>query len=188
MTQAAGCSVNLGQISLSIHTGTHVDAPYHYDSRGVTVEHLPIETLMGPAWVADVRGRDIIRRADLGAFELERTPRVLLRTDAWLDRGRFPASIPVMDPALINWSHQAGVLLVGVDVPSVDSIDSKDLPNHHALGKCGIVIVESLDLSEVPVGAYELVVLPLRLVGADGSPVRAILMQDGADRLVSPSR
>jgi arylformamidase len=80
-----------------------------------------------------------------------------------------------MDEDVPAWLHHHGVVLIGVDVPSVDHLDSKALPNHHALGKHGITILEGLNLSEVPAGRYELLALPLKLVGADGAPVRAIL-------------
>jgi arylformamidase len=116
-----------------------------------------------------------LRRKDLELFDLSGTPRVLLRTDGWTDHTRFPSAIPVMEEDVPEWFHQNGVVLVGVDVPSVDDLDSKTLPNHHALGARGIAILESLDLSRVSGGTYELIALPMKLAGADGAPVRAIL-------------
>ena len=100
---------------------------------------------------------------------------MLLRTDAWTDHTCFPASIPVMDEDVPAWLHERGVVLVGVDVPSVDAIDSKTLPNHHALNKYGITILEGLDLRDVPAGVYDLLALPIKLVAADGALVRAVL-------------
>ncbi|MFL6542052.1 MAG: arylformamidase, partial [Chthoniobacterales bacterium] len=76
------------------------------------------------------------------------------------------------------WLKARGVKLLGFDVPSVDEITSKDLPNHHALGAAGIGIVESLDLSRVSAGVYQLIALPLKIAGADGSPIRAILWRE----------
>ncbi len=178
-TQAGGASVNLGQVSLSLHTGTHTDAPYHFDDRGATVEAVPLDRYVGPARVLDVSGRSLIRRADLEGVDLAAAPRLLLRTGAWLDHGRFPESIPTVAADVPEWLHAQGVVLFGVDVPSVDALDSKDLPVHHALGRYGIAILESLDLAGVPEGVYELLALPLRLAGADGSPVRAVLRAVG---------
>jgi arylformamidase len=173
--RSAGASVNVGQISLSVHAGTHADAPYHFDGAGATIDALPLTAYLGPARVIDVRGQTLIRRAHLLPCDLSATPRLLLRTDAWTDPTRFPETIPVVDSDVPDWLGERGVVLLGVDVPSVDPIDSKNLANHHALGRNQIAILESLLLKDVPAGVYELVALPLRLAGADGAPVRAIL-------------
>jgi arylformamidase len=173
--KSAGAAVNVGQVSLSVHAGTHTDAPFHFSDSGRTVEALDLDRYLGPACVLDVAGRDVIRTADLGRIDVARTPRVLLRTGAWTDHNRFPERVPALDADVPGWLADRGAVLVGLDVPSVDAIDSKELPNHHALGSRGIAILESLDLSGVPEGVYELIALPLKLVGADGSPVRAVL-------------
>ena len=109
---------------------------------------------------------------DLRAVDLEGTPRLLLRTGGWEDHSRFPGSIPVLGEGVAGFLAGRGVVLLGVDVPSVDPLDSKDLANHHALAAAGIAILEGLDLAAVPPGVYELIALPLRLVGADGAPAR----------------
>jgi arylformamidase len=170
-----GAVVNVGQVSLSVHAGTHTDAPFHFSDSGPTVDALALDPYLGPACVVDVRDRDVIRTADLQGIDVARTPRVLLRTGGWVDHGRFPERIPVLAAEVPGWLADRGAVLVGLDVPSVDAIDSKDLPNHHALGSRGIAILESLNLTGVPEGVYELIALPLKLVGADGSPVRAVL-------------
>ena len=173
-TIAAGASVNVGSIQTSVHTATHCDAPFHFDDAGATVDQLPPDLFIGPAWVVDVRGRnrwrDVMQESDLSA-----TPRVLFRTGGWPDTSRFPDAIPVMEPDLPDWLGERGVRLIGVDLPSVDPLDSKTLDRHHALGRRGIVILEGLWLADVPEGRYELIAAPLKLVGADGSPLRAIL-------------
>lgn len=170
----AGDSVNLGTLEMSPHTGTHIDAPYHFYDRGRRVGDLPLEIYMGPAAVVGVEGKPRITRADIHPQGLS-APRLLLRTGGWEDGACFPEKIPVLAEDVPEWLHAYGVELLGVDLPSVDQIDSKDLPIHHALGKHGIAILEGLDLRGVPDGLYELIALPLRLEGADGSPVRAIL-------------
>ena len=129
--------------------------------------------------MVDLSGRETIRKGDLKGIDLRPTPRLLLRTGGWPDPSRFPERIPVMEPDLPAFLRQQGVVLVGLDVPSVDQIDSVELPVHHALSEAGIRILESLRLAGVPEGTYELVALPLRLGGADGSPVRAVLLSDG---------
>ena len=173
-TIAAGASVNVGSIQASVHTATHCDAPFHYDSTRVTVERMSLDTFVGPAWVVDVRGASRWRDR-LEGLDFMDTRRVLFHTGGWPDTERFPESIPVMEPDLADWLADRGVALIGVDVPSVDPLDSKTLDNHHALGNCGITIIEGLWLAHVPAGRYELIALPLRIVGADGSPVRAVL-------------
>jgi arylformamidase len=176
--RSAGASVNVGQVAMSVHSGTHTDAPFHFADDGRTVDALQLDPYIGPARVVDVRGRPMIRAEDLAAVDLSATPRVLLRTDAWTDHSRFPDRIPVMAADVPAWLASRGVVLVGVDVPSVDVLDSKDLPIHHALGRHGIAILENLALTAVSPGIYELIALPLKLVGADGAPVRAVL-RDG---------
>jgi arylformamidase len=172
-----GAPVNVGQFQLSVHSGTHADAPFHYDDAGATVDVLDLHPFIGPARVIALRNHARLRRTDLEKLDLTGTPRVLFRTDGWTDHACFPSTIPVMDEDLPEWLHQQGVILVGVDVPSVDDLDSKALPNHHALGAHGIAILESLDLARVIDGSYELIALPLKLVSADGAPVRAILRE-----------
>jgi arylformamidase len=173
-TIANGASVNVGSIATSIHTATHCDAPFHYDNSGATVDQLPLDVFVGPARVVDVRGSS--RWQDrLAHLDFSETPRVLFHTGGWPDTTRFPETIPVMEPTLPDWLADRGVRLIGVDLPSVDLLDSKTLDVHHALGRRGIVIVEGLWLNETPEGRYELTALPLRIVGADGSPLRAIL-------------
>lgn len=173
-TIAGGASVNVGAIETSVHTATHCDAPFHYNDSGITVEKIPLDVFVGPAWVVDVRGVSNWQ-SRLANLSLGDTPRVLFRTGGWQDTTRFPDSIPVMEPSLPDWLADRGVRLIGVDLPSVDALDSKTLDNHHALGRRGITIIEGLRLDDVPEGRYELIALPLKIVGADGSPLRAVL-------------
>ncbi|QEL16378.1 cyclase family protein [Limnoglobus roseus] len=173
--KAAGASANVGAISGSVHTATHCDAPFHFDDAGETVDRLRPELFLGPAWVVDVRGASAWQPR-VEALGFSATPRVLFRTGGWPDTARFPAAIPVMEPTLPGWLAARGVFLIGVDVPSVDALDSEALDNHHALGRAGILIVEGLWLDDVPPGRYEFAGLPLKLVGADASPLRAVLV------------
>jgi arylformamidase len=173
-TIAAGASVNVGAMETSVHTATHCDAPFHFDNAGATVDRLPLDLFIGPAWVVDVRGRPRWREP-LDGLDFAETPRVLFRTGGWPDTARFPDAIPVMEPDLPDWLGDRGVRLVGVDLPSVDPLDSKTLDRHHVLGRRGITIVEGLWLADVAEGRYELLAAPLPILGADGSPLRAVL-------------
>ncbi len=184
--QNRGASVNVGALTLSVHAGTHVDAPFHFDTAGLTADALPLDALLGPACVLDVtRANSEITLNDLApvANLLPAAPRLLLRTGGWPDSARFPKAVPVLDaPNVVPFLAERGVVLVGLDLPSFDALDSKDLPVHRALARANIQLLEGLDLGAVPlgedgVGVFELIALPLNVVGADGAPVRAILRE-----------
>lgn len=112
---------------------------------------------------------------ELSGFELDGVTRLLIRTDAWTDRSVFPEAIPEIEPGLAAFLAKKGVRLLGLDLPSVDPIDSKELSAHHELTRHGIHILEGLVLDSIDSGNYELAALPLSLAEADGSPVRAVV-------------
>jgi len=170
-----GASCNVGQLSLSVHNGTHADAPYHFADDGMTIDQVPLDTYVGPVWVVDAQGCTALTMELFAGLDLTQATRVLVRTGVWPDPQAFPTTWPVMDATVSEFLGRAGVKLLGLDAPSVDEMASKDLPNHHALYRAGIAILENLALDEAPTGLHELIALPLRLVGADGSPVRAVL-------------
>ena len=178
---ADGASVNVGAVETSVHTATHCDAPFHYDDRGATVDRLPLDVFVGPCWVVHLTDPDdwFADLTRVGLYEGEQAAayptRLLFRTGAWPDSSCFPESIPAIDPKQAEWLATNGLRLFGVDLPSVDELDSKTLDVHHALGRHGVTILEGLWLEDVPEGRYELIALPLRIAGADGSPVRAVL-------------
>jgi len=172
---AEGAVVNIGALRVSVHTGTHADAPWHYNDAGATIDQVLPEIYIGPARVIDARGCESLSLGLFHGIDLAPTPRVLFRTDAWTDPLAFPMVWPVMTPDLPEWLAAQGVKLVGFDIPSVDTLNSKDLPIHHACDRAGIVILENLDLGASAPGCYELIALPLRIAGGDGSPVRAVL-------------
>ena len=186
--QSRGASVNVGALTLSVHSGTHADAPFHFDAAGQTVDALPLDAFLGPACVLDVtRAKSKITLGDLApvADILPAAPRLLLRTGGWPNSARFPEAVPVLDaPTIVPFLAARGVVLVGLDLPSFDVLDSTDLPVHRALAGAGIQLLEGLDLSAVPLdekgaAVFELIALPLLLVGADGAPVRAVLRNTG---------
>ncbi len=172
-----GASVNLSSLRLSAHTGAHADAPWHFAAAGLTIDQVPLEAYWGLAQVVTVtRPAGGLTPADFAAYDLSRAPRLLVRSSA---SGRplteFPDAFVYPTSDLADFLARQGVILYGSDAPSMDAADSHQLPGHHALWRNGIAILEGLDLSQPPDGLYELVALPLRLVGGDGSPVRAAL-------------
>jgi arylformamidase len=181
-----GSSVNVGMMSTSLHNGSHADARFHFEQDGWTIEQAELATYIGPALLVDLsanyRGESMpqITIEDLAPSEhdLLDTPRILLKTNVWSDSRVFPRQIPTLTAGAPHWLQERGVKLLGFDVPSVDEITSKDLPNHHAIAAAGISIIESLDLSAIAAGRYQFAALPLKIGGADGSPVRAILWRE----------
>ena len=176
---AEGSSVNVGRVEMSVHTGSHVDAPLHFDDAGADVASVPLDAYVGPCVVADVRPSERGIRPEDMPPELDAAGRahgrVLLRS-----YGRRPAAFDEhmahATPELADWLAERGVQLLGVDTDSMDAFESKELPAHRRLNAHGIAILEGIDLSRVSPGSYELIALPLRIEGADGSPVRAVLV------------
>jgi arylformamidase len=172
-----GSSVNLTTMTLSAHTGTHVDAYYHYQAAGAYLAAMPLEPYIGPARVVTVsKGDGPLRPADFDHVELAGTKRLLIHSPVSdLEDNEWPEQFPYLSVELIEWLAQLGVIMIGLDSPSVDAFTSQDLPCHHALGKAKIVNIETLYLRDVPDGEYELITLPLKIDGVCGAPVRAIL-------------
>jgi len=168
-------SVNVGQIIMSTHTGTHIDAPFHFDHNGKKVIDLNVNLYIGRSRVIHLPNKSSIGVKELSDFELTGITRLLIRTDAWTDRRHFPVDIPRIEPELASYLSKFGVRLIGLDLPSVDPIDSKELSAHHELANHGIHILEGLVLDNITPGDYELAALPLPLAEADGSPVRAVV-------------
>lgn len=174
---AAGASVNVSAITMSPHVGTHADAPLHVRDGWPGADELPLDAFVGRAVVADVRGESgPLDRAALARCGVrDGVERLLLRTGASIADGRFPAAWPSLTEACAAALAADGLRLLGLDAPSVDDRDSKTLPVHHALFSRGAYVLENLDLRGAPAGEYELVAAPLKLVGLDAAPVRAIL-------------
>lgn len=168
-------SSNVGSITMSTHTGTHIDAPFHFDDDGKRVLELNIDIYIGAARVIDVAGLKYIGAEHLQGYDLEGVSRLLLKTDASLDVEVFPEEIPYIDESLPSFLKKKGIILLGMDVPSVDPLNSKELAAHHLLNKHGVHILENLMLQHIEPGEYELIALPLSLKEADGSPVRAVI-------------
>lgn len=188
---AEGASVNVGSISMSVHNGTHADAPSHFDPSGVSIECVSLDNYVGDAVVVDLTdlfgGKEAAKSADrriivadLEPFStlLAQAPRLLLKTGVWKDSRVFPDWIPVIAAEVPVWLRAQKVKLLGLDLPSVDPLDAKQLSNHHALAAAGIVIVESLYLEQIGAGVYHLAALPMKIVNGDAGPVRAVLWRD----------
>lgn len=171
-----GQAANVSSIYLGTHTGTHLDAPLHLQDSAGDSESIPLQALIGPARVFEVAAEGCIRVSDLTCLNWHGVTRALLKTST----EKFPAdavdgSFMYIHEDAATFLGQRGLALVGVEAPSVDAWDSHELPSHRILQQQGIAILEGVQLAAVPPGDYELFCLPLKLAGADGAPVRAVL-------------
>ena len=179
---SGGMEPRISHIQLSSHAGTHVDPPAHFVRGGVTVDRLPLDLLIGPAWVIHVPGRQRLTGADLAAASVPAgVERLLIRTD---NSTRATASLfSGMDFAALAenaapWLLQRGVRLVGIDGPSIEAAAATEAPVHLALLAAGVVIVEGLALYGVVPGLYQMICLPLLIEGGDGAPARVVLVRN----------
>ncbi|MCH7595920.1 MAG: cyclase family protein [Planctomycetes bacterium] len=182
-----GDSLTLSTLRATVHLGAHADAPSHYGKDACPIDRQPLETYLGPCLVVKVNvPRGVCVDIDawesgLHALRAEGdpvescAPRVLLATGTFPDPNQFNEDFAAISPELIDHLHGQGVQLVGIDTPSVDLFESKELPAHRRVLRQKMAILEGLVLAEVPPGMYELIALPLKLVGFDASPVRAVL-------------
>jgi arylformamidase len=159
------------------HVGTHLDAPLHTVPEGRDVASVPLTACVGRCEVVAVPGhRGPISEAHLPAGWSPSTPRVLFATGTWPAGSPIPAAFASLAPGFVDFLARAGVILVGLDTPSVDSPDATDLLAHRRCAAQTVLILEGLDLAGVLPGPYTLVAAPLRMPGVEASPVRALLL------------
>lgn len=170
------CPVNVGAVTLSTHTGTHADAPVHYDAEGKSMERVDLTPYLGRCFLIDATASEGLVRPE---HIIEQLPdvveRVLFRTFNLFPHDQWVSDFTAIDAATIDLLASRGARLIGVDSPSLDPETSKELNAHHAVRRHGMAILEGLVLDNVPEGEYELIALPLKLDKMDASPVRALL-------------
>ncbi len=177
-----GANANISRLSTSVHIGTHIDAPHHFMNDGRTIEQLPLEVLTGPCYVTQLPdGIETITAEALDGMSLPKdVKRILFGTSnsRFWSRGEteFQEDFVAVTEDGAQWLVDYGLQLVGVDYLSVAPY-SDSVPTHRTLLQAGVIIVEGLDLSAVPRGFYDLYCLPLKLLGAEGAPARAILIR-----------
>lgn len=169
-----GDTVTLSSLRATVHLGAHADAPSHY-GRGQAIHERDLDYYLGPCQVMRIDLARGVRVTPEMLPDIVRAPRVLIATGTFPDSESFEIDFGALSVELIDHLHQRGVITVGIDTPSVDLFDSKDLPAHRAFLRHDMAILEGLRLEGVPAGVYELIALPLRLEGFDASPVRAVL-------------
>jgi arylformamidase len=181
--RSEGSASNDSRIACSVHSGTHVDAPLHFIDQGASVEQLPLDILVGPAVVVEDLRAEVITPDILESLALpEETTRLLIKTRnaaLWRDdKLAFNPDFVALDSQAARWLVDRGIGLIGVDYLSVQLFKDKDPTTHRVLLDAGVVIVEGLDLHAVKPGTYQLICLPLKLVGSDGAPARTILIEE----------
>ena len=172
-----GDNITLSTLHATVHLGSHVDAPSHYGADAPSVDRWSAQRLLGPCEVVRVEPQRGTRMAPDILEAPVRAERVLFATDTYPDPTDFNEDFAAFSPALIDKLAAQGASVVGIDTPSVDLFASKNMEAHHACLRHDIAILEGIVLKGVPEGVYELIALPLKLVGFDASPVRAVLRE-----------
>jgi arylformamidase len=172
-----GDHLGLSSIETTVHVGAHADAPSHYDAKGQSIAQRRLEYYLGPCQVIGVKAAPGARLTPRDVEAEIAAERVLFRTGSFPDPDRWTPAFNSLSPELVDWLAGRGVVLVGIDTPSIDPHDSKALESHRAVFARDMAVLEGLTLKDAADGLYELVALPLRLKDADASPVRAVLVR-----------
>jgi arylformamidase len=176
MDFAQGDPLSLSSIESTLHLGAHADAPSHYHKEGVSIDQCSLETYVGPCQVIDASSlKGELTLEKLGLVDIL-APRILFKTNSILDVNVWQEDFSYLSPELIDWLAAQQVKLIGIDTPSMDHSQSKSLETHQAFFKNHISILEGLVLQAVSPGLYVLIALPLKIHGAEASPVRAVLL------------
>ncbi len=171
-----GCPVNVSSMTLSPHVGAHADAPLHYDPQGQAIGTLDLLPYLGPCRVIHAMDCGPLVQWQHLAHALAGLPaRVLVRTYERMPVDQWDGSLSAFAPDTVERLASLGVTLIGIDTASIDPADSKTLDSHQVIRRRNLRVLENLLLDDVPEGDYELIALPLKLMTADASPVRAIL-------------
>jgi arylformamidase len=173
-----GDTNNSSSVHTSVHAGTHVDAPFHFVPDGITIESLPLETFIGPARVCAVDAGSRITASDVERAQLAGETRVLFKTrnSNLLKKGEYDAAFAPFSVDAAEALVKLGMKLVGLDYLSAAAADEQ-VPVHRAFLDHGVILLEGVELSEVPPGRYELFCPPVKLAGSDGAPCRAVLRE-----------
>ncbi|MDP3798144.1 MAG: arylformamidase [Polaromonas sp.] len=175
---APGCPVNVSTITLSPHIGAHADAPLHYDPQGATIGAVDLTPYIGPCRVIHAIAKGpLIEWEHLAHAVHDLPPRVLVRTYERMPVGHWDPTLAAYAPETVERLAALGVKLIGIDTASIDPAGSKTLDSHQVIRQRGLRVLENLVLDDVPEGDYELIALPLKLMTADASPVRAVLRE-----------
>jgi arylformamidase len=169
-----GDPCNVGSVTMSLHTGTHADAPLHFVREGASIADVDLLAYIGPALIVDFVGVKSIEATHVLPIAPGLPERVLFKTRLSPAEQSDP-DFAYISPGAARILAGFGIKLIGIDTPSVDGSASQTFESHKILASSGIAILENLNLANAAPGQYELIALPLKLAGMDGSPVRAVL-------------
>jgi arylformamidase len=177
-SRTQGDPFNLSLVSMGTHMGTHVDAPAHYLDGGATVDQIPLDVLIGPGVILDMTGRSFVDRRALEESNLDNHVRVLLKTDNGpkLSNSEFHTDFIQLTEDAAHLLVERKVLLVGIDYLSIEGYENPTAPVHRALLSSGVLVVEGLNLVQIPAGPCEIYCMPLKIAGADGAPARVLIL------------
>jgi arylformamidase len=170
-----GCSCNVATIQTTVHIGAHADSPYHFHQGGARIGGVSLHHYLGRCRLIEKLGKEALTADLLASLDLDGVERLLIRTRSQQETNPFEDGFSFLSPEAAAFLSSKKLALFGIDTPSVDAFDSKTLQAHNHLLHGNIAILEGLDLTDVPLGDYELIALPLKLRDLDASPVRAIL-------------
>ena len=178
-----GNNLTLSSMTTTVHLGAHADAPSYYFRLGPSIAERDLSLYLGPAQVIEVErvAQRRISVADLGSISIQ-APRVLFKTGSFPDPNRWTSDFMALSPGLIDFLAEKQLVLVGVDTPSVDLADDENLISHQTILKHDMAVLEGVVLDNVKPGIYDLIALPLKIMNADASPVRAVLLGKGGGR------
>lgn len=172
-----GDAWNLSELKFGSHCGTHIDAPYHVNENGITVDQIPLDVLIGKVTVFDIKNKEKIDVEDLKSLKIEHCERVIFKTinSTYWKCAQFIKDFVYITKEAATYLSENNVKLIGIDYLSIDQFDNMHADAHHILLKKGVIIIEGLDLNKVKPGDYELIALPLKIKDGDGSPARVVL-------------
>lgn len=179
---AEGSSCNVSRYSFGSHTGTHVDPPLHFIDGAASIDELPLDALIGPAYVAHFPGKNSISADDLEMANIPQIERLILKTDNshfWPPKpgDTFREDFAHLSPDGAKWVVDHRIKLIGIDYLSIQQFKIGISETHLILLSDSVVILEGVDLTHVEPGKYQLICLPLKVLGGDGSPARAVLIK-----------
>ena len=166
---------NVGDITMSLHVGTHIDAPFHYDNFGKSIDALPVELFIGPTLIVELQDVKQIQLQDVEKIKLDGVERLFFKTKQQYDLYRFDPHFTTISPEVVPYLAEKGVKVVGTDAPSVDAVNDVTLQAHHAFRQEQLYIIENLYLKDIETGMYEFIGVPLAIQGGDASPIRAVV-------------
>lgn len=178
---AGGDQCNITKIQMGVHTGTHIDAPYHFLRDGVATDAIPIETFIGPCLVIEIDSEVIIEKKDLQKYDMNGYSRIIIKTrnsEMWTNNiSSFEKNFVALGIDAAQYLVAMGTILVGIDYLSIESFHSEGSPVHKLLLRNNISILEGLNLSGVKAGLYGLICIPLKLQNCEGAPARVLLQE-----------